>query len=84
MALIRGVTSLYPCPRCLIPQADQGDPSTVAPSRTAEGTKNMIDKARSQRLLGEKEEVLRGAGLRDIDVGRCVPILSVCYFPHAP
>ena len=63
MALIQGVTSLYPCPWCLTPQANQGDPSTVAPSQTAEGTKNMIDKAQSQRLLGEKEEVLKGAGL---------------------
>ena len=79
MALIRGTTSLYPCPRCLIPQADQGDPSKVAPLRTAQGTKDVINVARSQRLLGEKEEILKAAGLRDVDVGCRLPILMVCY-----
>lgn len=69
MALIRGTTSLHPCPRCLIPQANQGDLSNVARFRTMQDTKDVISRARSQHLLGEKEEILKGAGLRNINVG---------------
>ena len=68
MALIRGVGSLFPCPRCLIPEVKLGDPSANAPLRTAANTKATIQEARGKKLLGEKEEILKAAGLRDVDV----------------
>jgi len=68
MALIRGVGSLFPCPRCLIPEAKQGDPSARAPLRTAVDTRATIQEARGKRLVGDKEEILKAAGLRDVDV----------------
>jgi len=68
MALIRGVGSLFPCPRCLIPEAEQGNPLARAPLRTADDTRATIQEARGKRLAGEKEEILKAAGLRDVDV----------------
>jgi len=68
MALIRGVGSLFPCPRCLIPEAKQGDPLACARLRTAADTRATIQEARGKRLAGEKEEMLKAAGLRDVDV----------------
>ena len=66
MALIRGVNSLFPCPRCLISDVKLGDPSASAPLRTAVNTKATIQEARGKKLLGEKE-VLKAVGLRDVD-----------------
>jgi len=71
MALIRGVGSLFPCPRCLIPEAKQGDPLARAPLRTAANTRATIQEARGQRLVGSKEEMLKAVGLRDVDVCLC-------------
>ena len=68
MALIRGVGSLFPCPRCLISEVKQGDPSASAPLRTAADTRATILEARGKQLVGEKEDVLKAAGLRDVDV----------------
>lgn len=71
MALIRGVGSLFPCPRCLISDVEQGDPSSSAELRTAAGTQATIQKAREQQLAGDKEDILMNAGLRDVDVRLC-------------
>jgi hypothetical protein len=68
MALIRGVTSLYPCPRCLIHTGDQGDLLKTEPLRTVKTMKAILLKARSEETLGEKESVLKEVGLRDIKV----------------
>lgn len=68
MSLIRGVNSLYPCPRCLIQADRQGDPSARAPARTAVGTQAVIQGARQQRFAKDKEGILKSAGLRDVDV----------------
>jgi hypothetical protein len=68
MALIRGVQSLFPCPRCLIPEHDLGDLSKTAPLRTSVNTQATLQNARGERLLGEKEETLKAVGLRDVDV----------------
>lgn len=67
MALIRGVKCLFPCPQCLIPKAKQGSLSS-APLRTVAGTRAVIQEAREKRHAGDKEEVLKAAGLRDVDV----------------
>ena len=82
MALIRGIGSLFPCPRCLIPEAKQGDHSVSAPLRTEANTKATIQEAREKRLAGDKEGVLKAAGLRDVDVRLCfyyshlIPVLT--------
>lgn len=68
MALIRGVKCLFPCPRCLIPESEQGDVSASAPLRTTVSTKAVIQRAREQRRAGDREEILKGSGLRDVDV----------------
>jgi hypothetical protein len=68
MALIRGVGSLFPCPRCLISGAIQGELSASAPLRTAAGTEATIQEARGKQLAGDREETLKAAGLRDVDV----------------
>lgn len=72
MSLIRGVNGLCPCPRCLIQADQQGDPSACAPARTAANTQTTIRDARRQKFAKDKEEKLKLAGLRDVDV---------CHFP---
>lgn len=68
MALIRGVGSNFLCPRCLIPCNKLGDLSASAPLQTTAGTKATILKAKDETRLGKKEEILKGAGVRDVDV----------------
>jgi len=69
MALIRGgVFSLYPCPRCLVPKDKLGDLSKTAKPRTAAEMKQVLTRARGQRLQADKEEILKRHGLRDVDV----------------
>ena len=71
MALIRGVNSLFPCPRCLVSEAKLGDISARAPLRTEATTKATLREARGKRLARDKEETLKAAGLRDVDVRPC-------------
>src|ERR1700753_3709355 len=68
MALIRGLNSLYPCPRCLVLGENLDNPTNKAPPRTTEGTKATIKRAREQERLGERDNVLKNAGLQDVDV----------------
>ena len=78
MALIRGVKCLFPCPRCLIPQAKQGSLSS-APLRTVASTRAIIQEAREQQHAQEKEEILKAAGLRNVDVIYfIIPVLRYC------
>jgi len=68
MALIRGVGSLIPCPRCLIPEDKQGDHLAVAPLRTTASMMEIIEEARGEEFVYVAEEILQAAGLRDVDV----------------
>ena len=68
MALIRGIGSLRPCPRCLVADVDLDNFSDKAPARTARQTRATIEEARRQNLVGKSEEILKNSGLRDIDV----------------
>ena len=68
MALIRGVGSLHPCPRCLIHHMKLKDLTHVSVLRTTENMKAEVQRARTQRLLKDKEEILKSAGLREVDV----------------
>jgi len=80
MALIRGVGSLFPCPRCLISDIKLGDLSARAPLRTAADTKAIIQEAREKEFSGQTEETLKSAGLRDVDVCASILIIHVSYY----
>ena len=68
MALIRGVSSLFPCPRCIIPADKQGDISVKAPLRTTANMVSVLREARQERHLKDRKEKLKAVGLRDVDV----------------
>jgi len=68
MGLIRGVGSLFPCPRCLIPEAQLGDLSAKAPLRTTANTMATIQEARAEWYKKDRKDKLKAARLRDVDV----------------
>ena len=67
MALTRGVSSLFPCPRCLIHKEEQGDPSACTAARTSANVQETIKAARKLGA-GQREETLKSQGLQDVDV----------------
>ena len=69
MALTRGVTALYPCPRCLISREDLGDLTVKGNLRTTENMMETLVEARGKKLAADKEKTLRSKGLRDVEVG---------------
>jgi len=68
MALIRGVSSLFPCPRCLILMDKQGDRSVTAPLQTTAAMKTVLRDARGEKYLKDRKAKLKAVGLRDVDV----------------
>jgi hypothetical protein len=79
MALTRGPSSNYPCPRCLIRADQQGVyPPVCAPARTSATTQEDIKAAREMRV-GAKEEHLKGRGLRDVDVRAVFSFVNLSY-----
>lgn len=68
MALTRGPQSLFPCTRCLIFHNDQGNLMVVAALRMVDGMKGIVEEAQTQDTGKDKEELLKGNGLRDVDV----------------
>lgn len=68
MALIRGFPGLHCCPRCLIADVELDNFSAEAPLRTIEAADVILKEARKQALLKDKEEILKGSGMRDVDV----------------
>ena len=68
MALIRGVGSLFPCPRCLVAESDLWDPRIHSDLRTTESTQDIIKQANEEDTVGGKEKILKWNGLRDIQV----------------
>lgn len=78
MALIRGVGSLAPCPRCLIVEKDMWNPSIHALPRTSAGTCATIADSKREKRVGKREEILKSAGLRDVEVlSLTTPILHI-------
>ncbi|KAJ6569359.1 hypothetical protein B0H19DRAFT_939007 [Mycena capillaripes] len=67
MSLIRGLGGLYPCPMCFVPKDKQSDLSLEFPLRTGKDSERIVIEAREQRLLGEREAMLKAKGLRDVD-----------------
>lgn len=70
IALIRGLRGLLPCPICTIRQEDLWNLLDVSPMRTTQSSRQILEEARSQRLVTHKEEILKKAGLRDIEVSQ--------------
>ena len=52
----------------MISEAKQGDFLVREPPRTATKTEATIREAWAKRLVGEREDILKAAGLRDVDV----------------
>ncbi|KAJ7897519.1 hypothetical protein B0H13DRAFT_2234374 [Mycena leptocephala] len=67
MALIRGLTSMYPCPICYVPWQEQSDLSTEHPQRVGQDSEQLIQEARAMRTAAEREELLKDHGLRDVE-----------------
>lgn len=67
MALIRGVNSHFPCPVCLVPNAQMSDGSIHLP-RTSESMKEVYNKAAEYGSKKEQEEHLKKYGLRNVEV----------------
>lgn len=67
MSLIRGWRGLCPCPICLVPHTELLDTSKTHPRRTQDGTQDLIKTARGMNKTAG-EQVLKSAGLRDVDV----------------
>ena len=65
MALIRGLGSLCPCPKCEIPWNLLSDLSLDHKLRSASETKHILEEA-STLPANEKEDLLKEHGLRDI------------------
>ena len=66
MALIRGGKSKFPCPICLVPDTQMSDGSTH-PLRTTESMQKVLEVARAMPSK-EREEHLKGYGLRNVEV----------------
>ena len=73
MALIRGLRDKMPCPICLIKQEDLWNILDTSLLHTTNRSKEIIEKARGERLHTDTENILKEVGLRDIDV--CFSIL---------
>ncbi|KAG1856136.1 hypothetical protein F4604DRAFT_1883164 [Suillus subluteus] len=68
MSLTRGVMSNFLCPICLIPEDKL---SSVMPHnytlRTCQATNDLLIKARAERHKGQREAILKGQSIRDVD-----------------
>jgi hypothetical protein len=67
MALIRGVGSLAPCPRCLVLESNLWNPDIYSTPRTSDTMQAIQKEANQKRTATEKEVVLKAVGLRDVD-----------------
>jgi hypothetical protein len=65
MALIRGLRGLCPCPKCLVPKDQLSDLTVRHEARTGKGVHELVG---SDLAAGEKDELLKAQGLRDIEV----------------
>lgn len=72
MALTRGVKALFPCPRCLIPNHQQGNILYIACPRTTANMKAILTEAQSKKYIEEQNEILKANGLRNVDVSSAI------------
>lgn len=67
MALIRGTTCDFPCPKCLVPKLETHQGRVYA-ARTTQSMKNIYEDAYNMRTATEGDRLLQSYGLRDIPV----------------
>jgi hypothetical protein len=79
MALIRGYPGLYPCPRCRMSREKLGYLKENAEPRTVGHTKGVLAEARKMTSAGDKEDLLKGNGLRDVDVHLVISFTFYCF-----
>lgn len=71
MALIRGKDSLFPCPRCLVPNEKQSDLSLTYLPRDPAQTLDILYQATKLNTKTAQNQLLKQYGLRPFSV--CVP-----------
>jgi hypothetical protein len=77
MALTRGVSSLFPCPICLVGRDQLADFTKTWPLRTAANAQEILQEARGLTNAQEREALLSSQGLRDINVSTSLlPLIS--------
>ncbi|KAF9459908.1 hypothetical protein BDZ94DRAFT_1267182 [Collybia nuda] len=64
MALTRGVRSLLPCPKCLVPNKELSNLSLTFPHRTQKQSENDFHEALKLTRAGKQEDYLKNKGLR--------------------
>ena len=67
MALVRGATSNFPCPVCLVPNGGL-HAGTMHALRTSENMQQVYNVACEFSTIDERENYLRGYGLRYVEV----------------
>lgn len=67
MALTRGAKADFPCPVCLVPNAELHK-GNVYEGRTSESMQNVYMIAQGMRTAQERKKYLKGYGLRYIKV----------------
>jgi hypothetical protein len=77
MSLIRGPKSKHPCPVCLVKGDELANITKTWPLRTADQTKDVIEQARALQNNKEREKLLSGNGIRDVDVSNTCTIYGL-------
>ncbi|KAF8256486.1 hypothetical protein EI94DRAFT_1645643, partial [Lactarius quietus] len=67
MALIRGTTSKFPCPKCLVQQEDLANLVETWPLRTTAHSHELVHQARELSSAQEREKLLSEYGLRNVN-----------------
>lgn len=67
MALVRGVKANHPCPICLVPKTELSNLSEVFALRTTASMQEVWEAAQGMNAT-QRDEYLRGYGLRDVEV----------------
>jgi hypothetical protein len=77
MALTRGVNGHFPCPVCLVPNAEQSDLDKTYPLRTAEGSKALVEESLALNASNQ-ESLLKTQSLRPVMVMLFLVCLLFC------
>ncbi|KAJ7709357.1 hypothetical protein B0H14DRAFT_2415016, partial [Mycena olivaceomarginata] len=81
---MRSSQANFPCPKCLVPMDFLAKLTQRFEHRNTASMRNIIEDARGQQTKRDKEEILRGAGLHDVEqilweFGRSDPYKAVSY-----
>jgi hypothetical protein len=75
----RAYPATHPCPKCLVPIDELHDLSARFPLRTKENMDRVRDEVKAEPRVTYKENLLRKAGLHDIDVRRRFSYFGHCH-----